>query len=566
MSLKYQILTLIQSGNWLQAKTLCAQLCGGNVNDPEAWFLMAGIHAQLGAIDEVIACCRRVVELQTDNIAAHYNLGVALQSQKRHEEAAVAYREVLVRDANHALAYANLGSALREVGKIEEAVVCCRHALQLQPMLVEAYNTLGLLLIDQGKYGEGASCLRQALAYRPGYAEAYYNLGLCHEAQNELDEAANCHRQAIGLRFSYAEAHGHLGSILATQGRPDEAITHYRHAVAYKKDYVAIHAKLSGLLQRQGRNSEAAESFHRLLAIQPDNARAWASLGSIYEQLDRSDQAISCLRRAIDLKPDYVRALMILGAIFQKNGALAEARSVFERVLHLEADQKDLEQVRYFLAAIGAEAIPVQSPAEYIKDTFDSYAEKFEECLVNKLGYQIPGKLFDAVAKVQRHESVAIDVIDLGCGTGLCGELFRPIARRLVGVDLSPKMLEQAKKKNAYDELIVADVIEPLRATGAAYDLVIAADVFVYIGDLANVFDACRLALKPDGLFVFSIEALDKGDYILGVKGRYAHSLEYIRRLANDVGLAEVSMDKTTVRQEMSKPVPGIIFVLKKTD
>lgn len=254
---------------------------------------------------------------------------------------------------------------------------------------------------------------------------------------------------------------------------------------------------------------------------------------------------------------------MTLGFIFQKNGEVAEARRVFERVLRLEADQNDLEQARYFLAAIGAEKIPAQSPAEYIKDTFDSYAEKFEECLVNKLGYQIPRKLFDAVAKIEQYESMSIDVIDLGCGTGLCGELFRPIARRMVGVDLSPKMLEQAQKKNAYDELMLGDVLEPLRTPGAMYDLIIAADVFVYIGDLANVFNACRAALKPGGLFGFSIEALDEGDYVLGVKGRYAHSLEYIRRLANAVGLIEVGMEKTIVRHEMSKPVSGIVFVLK---
>jgi tetratricopeptide (TPR) repeat protein len=324
MSPKPQILSLIQSGQWPRAKTLCLQFCRDNANDPEAWFLLAGINAQLGAMDEVITCCRKVTELQPDNVAAHYNLGVALQSQKRHEEAAAAYREVLKRDANHALAHANLGLALRELGKTEEAIPSCQQALRLQPMLVEAHNTLGLLLKDQGKFEEGAVCFRQALTYRPGYAEAHYNLGLCHEGQNKLDEAVNCYRQALGLRSSYAEAHGHLGNILAIQGKLDEAITHYRRAVEAKPDYAdAWNALGSALMEHENHldNLDEAENcFRQALRNRPDSPDFHNSLAVTLRDAGKYDEALEHFKHALELKPSYELAIASMASLLEFRG------------------------------------------------------------------------------------------------------------------------------------------------------------------------------------------------------------------------------------------------------
>ena len=156
-----------------------------------------------------------------------------------------------------------------------------------------------------------------------------------------------------------------------------------------------------------------------------------------------------------------------------------------------------------------------------------------------------------------------MDIIDRGCGTGLCGLQFRDLARTLTGVDLSPKMLEKARERNVYDNLIVADLATVLRAPGASYDLIIAADVFIYIGDLAPVFDACRAALRTGGLFAFSLEAGEEDvPYILRTSGRYAHATGYIRMLAETAGLKVISHDHVIIRKEITDPIPGYIFVL----
>ena len=161
-------------------------------------------------------------------------------------------------------------------------------------------------------------------------------------------------------------------------------------------------------------------------------------------------------------------------------------------------------------------------------------------------------------------ERRGLNVIDLGCGTGLCGPLFRNIAARLVGVDLSSRMLEKARERHVYDELREADIIDALQNSANAFDLVLAADVFVYVGDLAPVFAACNKASRQGGLFAFSVESVESGNYVLRASGRYGHSLCYIRELAGKHGFDIATVRETMIRKEGQQPIPGHVFVLNK--
>ena len=156
-----------------------------------------------------------------------------------------------------------------------------------------------------------------------------------------------------------------------------------------------------------------------------------------------------------------------------------------------------------------------------------------------------------------------MDVLDLGCGTGLCGPLLRPMARTLAGVDLSPAMIEKAKARRAYDRRWAADLLEALRAADAGYDLLVAADVLIYFGDLTPVFEPAVAALRPGGLFAFSVEAGEGERFqFRPATRRYAHAEPYLRRLAGIFGLRVIRLDPITVRTEAGKSVPGDLVVL----
>ncbi len=260
----------------------------------------------------------------------------------------------------------------------------------------------------------------------------------------------------------------------------------------------------------------------------------------------------------------------------------------------------------------GQDAPPI-APVGQVVAVFDGLAERFDHQLVDQLRYRGPELLYAAVQAATQPPPPAApfsvlsrppaapvsfgDIFDLGCGTGLCAPFFKPHARSLTGVDLAPAMIRKARERNCYDELLVADLIDTLRARPNACDLALAADVFIYIGDLAPVFAAAATALRPNGLFAFSVEALDtpteasreitpavataapgtpdgtpvptapatSPDYILRSTRRYAHAAPYLFNLAAAHGFQRVSLTRAALRLEELKEVPAFILVFRKS-
>lgn len=315
---------LIQGRKWVEAKAACASLCKANPDDVEAWFCFAGINAQLGLLDEVVTCCENVIALQSGNVPALYNLGVALQGQGRHQSAIGVYEDLLQHEPRHALALANLGLAFREIGENRKAEQRCRQALELKPDLPEALNTLGLALLDQNDLTAAFNSFTSAIQHRPGYAEAHFNLGLCYEAQGLLPEAQNQYRAAIGLRRAYAEAHARLGASLVKTGDRVTAIEHYRKALEYKPDFAELYSDLATLLleHREGRihRAEAERLYRKSLQLLPDSAEVLKNLALTLHESGELDQAEAYFRRALELKPDYVDALAGLAMLLEHKG------------------------------------------------------------------------------------------------------------------------------------------------------------------------------------------------------------------------------------------------------
>ena len=319
---------------------------------------------------------------------------------------------------------------------------------------------------------------------------------------------------------------------------------------------------LSAVCAQLGDAKAAVACLRQVVRLEPDLPEAYFNLGNMLKVLDEPQEAITSFQRVTELRPDFAEAHVRLGMLWHSLKRFAEAEASYREAVRCNPGD---EQARFLLSTLDGTSASKTAPREYVARLFDSYADSFDEALIAKLEYKTPGHLNKAVRDVMGPGRAALDVLDLGCGTGLCGPLFRDLAHTLTGVDLSEKMLEKARERKVYDTLRVADVTMALRDSAAACDLILAADVFVYVGDLAPVFEAGRTALRPGGLFAFSLEAVDDSEsFVLRPTARYAHSAAYIRRLAEANGMRELHFEEVALRKDAGEYIRGYMFVLSK--
>jgi predicted TPR repeat methyltransferase len=218
----------------------------------------------------------------------------------------------------------------------------------------------------------------------------------------------------------------------------------------------------------------------------------------------------------------------------------------------------------YLLKALKGDRSVLRSPDDYLVEYFDSFAQGFDQQLTTVLGYSVPEQLCKMVRA--RNGSRKLEVLDAGCGTGLCGVHIGSVASRLIGVDLSPKMLAVAQGRGLYTELHCEEITSYMQRERRSADLLFAADVLIYFGDLAPLFEGFANALRAGGLLAISVERGNGADFQLLPSGRFAHDLAHVRALAQEFGFAEVDWRDTTIRLEAAAPVQGDLFLFRRTD
>ncbi len=281
-------------------------------------------------------------------------------------------------------------------------------------------------------------------------------------------------------------------------------------------------------------------------------ARAYAAEGDLAAAADLYLQAT-------ELAPGFASAWFALGEAREALGDMQGARAAFERALSADPDDRHGAALR--LVRLGGADPAREALHGYVRTLFDQYAPRFDRALAD-LSYSAPALLLEAVTKYGARFGT---VLDLGCGTGLAGAAFRPHADWLVGVDLSPKMIEEARKKGLYDRLAVGDIATFLADQEAASaHLIIAADVFAYIAEFGEVCAAATRALVPGGLFGFTVETHDGEGAIVGPKMRYAHGRDFVRGALLEVGLTLVELTSASSRTENRVPVPGLLVLARK--
>ncbi|QND51842.1 methyltransferase domain-containing protein [Phyllobacterium sp. 628] len=271
--------------------------------------------------------------------------------------------------------------------------------------------------------------------------------------------------------------------------------------------------------------------------------------------------AADLMRQALEIVPDWTAGLFRLGEMEEAAGDEDAAAGTWRRLLEL--DPGDRFGATLKLAASGYAIVPDNPPAAYVETLFDAYAPTFETALLQKLHYRVPELLAAAIktAAPARHYR---SLLDIGCGTGLMGDYFRTGADHMAGMDLSEAMLQKAGEKHIYDRLFKGD-INALDYPAGSADLIIAADVFVYVGDLEKAFACITNALSADGLLAFSVENhSEEGELILQSSLRYTHSETYVRRLLAEHGLTPLTIAREAIRFDRGEPLQGLIVVAKR--
>jgi predicted TPR repeat methyltransferase len=313
--------------------------------------------------------------------------------------------------------------------------------------------------------------------------------------------------------------------------------------------------------QRTGSNSVAASFFQRLLDADPRHVPARIALGDCLLAEQRPDGAAAHYRRAIELQPRSAEAHCSLGTALLAQGERDKALSSFHRAKAIDPAHK---LAGYMVAGLSG---PGHAPAPaYVKQAFDDYAPTFEQHLVSRLGYRMPWLLAQGLA--ERHPAPFAAALDLGCGTGLCADALGPSRVAAIdGVDLAPRMIEIARAKGKYRALFEAELVEFLNrpeSRSAGYDLVLSADVFIYVGELRDSFAGIAGIVAPGGLLALSVEHTENPGFELQVSTRYAHSVDYIAGLAQEFGFAPLLSRNAVLRRENGVDIMGRMDILER--
>ncbi len=437
-----------------------------------------------------------------------------------------------------------------------------RRAIEADPGHVRALNNLGACCERLGLRAEAEAAFRRALAAGPDEAIVHYNLArLCH-VDGRLAEAEAGYRRTLALREDFVNAHFNLGRLLLDRGDPAAAEAELREVVKEEPDAARGPSTLGDALRAQQRLGEALGAYRRAAELAPEEPAAAFDVAMAHEAIGGWQEAIEHYRRCIVLEPTGAAAREGLARTLEALGRHDEAVASVREWLTVAPGQPVAEHV---LASLGGAAVPPRASDAYVRETFDRFAPDFDTVLAS-LDYRAPRLLVAAIAAAVGAARRALDVLDLGCGTGLCAPGLAPFARRLEGVDLSAAMIARARTRGVYSALHEAELTRFLADQVSSWDVLASADTLCYFGDLAPVLRAARRALRSGGILAFTLERLDGASgHALRAHGRFAHARAELEHGLADAGF-EMSLAEDVLRTEGGVAVAGWIVTARAAD
>jgi predicted TPR repeat methyltransferase/Flp pilus assembly protein TadD len=454
-----------------------------------------------------------------------------------------------------------LGLGLWQEGDVTGAVAALTTAASLTPDDAALLADLGAVLWLDGRKADALACFIASIERDPNRVQIWLTVAsLCNEI-GEIATAEHAYRAALDLDPASAEAATGLGLICLESRRYDEAVALLRAALERGVRTPAIEACYGQTLYLIGEFAAARAAFERAAAALPEEA-----------PIIRKFALALCVETTIDATPDEAFAAYRGAASVHAESDERIGHTVFQALCgfgHKDAAIRLGEAL--LLAAPGDAIIPFHLDAlrgrpherasrAYITASFDKYAPDFDRHLVGTLDYRLPETLQPLLAETGR---AFPRILDLGCGTGLAARMLASFGKAVVGIDLSPRMLDKARERQVYAQLVEQDAEEYLAGSGEPFDLIVALDMLIYLGDLSTLFEGAASRLVPGGVFAFSFETDAGVDYALAPSGRFAHSPAYVEKLWEKDFVPLVSQ-ATTIRIEANRPVDGRLVLLQR--
>lgn len=470
--------------------------------------------------------------------------------------------QAIVADPENPTAKLHLANVLKAKGLFAQAAALLEKITLEHPRFAAGFNNLGVVYYGQAKLSLAIQAFQAAIAIQSNYVDAYYNLGLALQKSNKNEEAFNAYQALLELAPQHVGARFQRGCLFMLQSKYKEALADFSELEKAHPYHFETQVNLASCYLKLGLLNEAKSHYLKALDISPLDAQVLFNLGVINIQEGRLQEALGYYLQTVKIDPDSFDAHNNIGIAYLFKKDRVQALLHFQEAARIQPDN---EAIRHTIRILKGENTLSASPPEYVRALFDSYADHYEPHLVEVLHYQVPALMHKAITEVRNVKNAEWDILDLGCGTGLSGQAFKELARSLVGVDLSEKMLAQAEQKHIYDALVAGDIHAYLTDKRDAYDLVVAADVLIYFGDLQPIFAGVRAALKPRGLFVFNLEISRDDAYTMTESGRFAHSEKYIHELAEANSWRILSQQVVSLRVQNGIEVPGYLLVLERS-
>jgi len=413
----------------------------------------------------------------------------------------------------------------------------------------------GLFHHSLGNYENAKALYKKSLKIKPNFIDALVNLGRLYVNSN-FDKSFINFNKAYQLNKESSDILNYLGDLHFKYEKFEKAKEYFHKALTHNQSDNISMSNLGICLYRLGDTQNAITNLQKSLKIEPNYISALNNLAVIYMDLEKYQEGLSLIKEVISLDKNNYLANKNAGLLYTKLEDFEKAKIFLENALNYNKDDDELN----FIYDSVNNKTPKKAPLDYVKSLFNNYAKNFERSLTKELDYKFPKKMCEFVIDRNDMPNTFDSAIDLGCGTGLSGEVFRDYVDFFTGVDLSNNMLDIAEKKKIYDELLTGDICDILEKGTKKYNLFIIADVFIYIGELQDVFSKIKNRSEEGAIVIFSTEHLEGGDYKL-VKQRYRHSKNYIEKILKQNNFNLIDFKTEKLRKDRDSYIAGGIYL-----
>lgn len=540
-----------------EAKTLFEELLFTSPKMFDALHGLGIIEAQLGNMDKALLFLEQASPPEQKKGLYYLHLGHIYRNLKKIDKAIDSYQKAQAAGFNSLDLHLWLAN-LYNINTDTNAALCeFDAALKLNPASIEAHYQLGLHFLKTRSYDFANVQFNNVLALDPKHINAIFHSGVCALYAGKLKKAQRALDKVLTLDPHYLEAWVNLGVIALKNNQGQEAINNFTTALTLNPAHIPARSNLAATFMHYSRHENALTHYLILLEQEPHNVDYLYNSAVAEMTLGQYENANTRFLAVLARNPNHFDTLYNLGLLASRR---KDAKHVSIKYLSCALTVKPNDpSCIHLLNSLTNKESSNTIATEHSLRLFDQYAAYYDKHLLQTLNYRLP---FIIGSLLQSHHFNRS--LDLGCGTGLCGEIIRPMTDYLVGVDLSLNMIERAKEKNCYDECITAEALDYLKKQCSYFNLIIAADLFPYLGKLDEYFAMISRCLEKNGSFIFTVEISQHMPWVLQETARFSHNVNYIHDLCKQCDLTIITSEIKHARTQAGKPTAVQLLWVRK--